>query len=54
MLTGMVMYSWAYGNDSWHQFAGVYPIDGAYVGQEADNLLVELKEIKRYDKRRTI
>ena len=40
------MYSWAYANDGWHQFSGVYMPDGGYTGQEAESLLNELKQLK--------
>lgn len=45
MIQGMILYSWAFGNNPIHLFSGIKMVNGGYVGIEADNLLSELKEM---------
>jgi hypothetical protein len=45
MLDGFVLYSWAYANNPLHMFNGIQMVN-SYATQEADNLLMELKEMK--------
>jgi hypothetical protein len=46
LLDVYVLYSWAYYNSPIHQFSGII-MTNSYVAQESDNLLEELKMMKR-------